>query len=940
MFHGMPSGRQVFAIKGGLREERGERNRAKGGEKEKGKGEGAEAKGPNQRWDFAALFASAASGNPDPPFAWWFSFANARFVLVSEVASGEREQGAGLPFLLGFDLIGRDLVEEVERHGAKKMDGSEETSGRARSSSASRAAGGAGFSGSIDFSRGPNGCIWGWDQEEEEEKKKEDFVREEEKEELRRLLSFGIGGNGAGGGGGDVSLREWLDRAGRAVELLECLHVFRQVLEAAHKQGVVVGNVRPSCFVISPSNRVSFIESASFSTSGLGGSSSSAQGEGTEAFPEGPSSLLRDADGNAEKTTFPTKPILLMESSWYTSPEEADGAPATYASDVFRLGVLLFELFCAFDSLEDKLTAMADLRHRILPRQLLLNWPKEASFCLWLLHPQPDTRPKMSEVLRSEFLNRQINFLEEGESVSKISEEIEDQELLREFLLHLQYQKLDVAHRLHDAIACISSDIQEIQDQRSILTQNSFLKLNRDGHSSSLFTKIDQPARKRCRPDYKNELNNLGSEDPESVTELQIHQQNIAVKSSRLMKNFKKLEAAYFSARCRKSKSTHRPPNKPVPVSRCGTGSAVWTKQSSIDDTVLKGHGGREGKWVVSSFLEDLCKYLSFSKLKVRVNLKQGDLLNTMNLVCSMGFDRDKEFFATAGVNKKIKVFECDMILNKDRDIHYPIVEMINKSKLSCICWNSYIKSQIASSDFEGVVKVWDVTRSQSLAEMKEHERRVWSVDFSLTDPTKFVSGSDDGTVKLWSINKAGSTGSIRTKANVCSVQFHPDSAYSLAVGSANHRVYCYDLRNLRMPFCTLPGHTKTVSYVRYLDASHLVSASTDNTLTLWNLPTCTTSAADNILQTFSGHTNNQNFVGLSVYDGYIATGSETNEVFVYHKSFPMPILSYKFGSADQISSQSNNDATQFVSCVCWQGQSTMLLAANSSGSIKFLEMV
>ncbi|XP_042416986.1 protein SPA1-RELATED 4-like isoform X2 [Zingiber officinale] len=739
------------------------------------------------------------------------------------------------------------------------MDGSEETSGRARSSSASRAADGAGFSGSIDFSRGPNGCIWGWDQEEEEEKKKEDFVREEEKEELRRLLSFGIGGNGAGGGAGDVSLREWLDRPGRAVELLECLHVFRQVLEAAHKQGVVVGNVRPSCFVISPFNRVSFIESASCSTSGLGGSSSSAQGEGTEAFPEGPSSLLRDADGNAEKTTFPTKPILLMESSWYTSPEEADGAPATYASDVFRLGVLLFELFCAFDSLEDKLTAMADLRHRILPRQLLLNWPKEASFCLWLLHPQPDTRPKMSEVLRSEFLNRQINFLEEGESVSKISEEIEDQELLREFLLHLQYQKLDVAHRLHDAIACISSDIQEIQDQRSILTQNSFLKLNRDGHSSSLFTKIDQPARKRCRPDYKNKLNNLGSEDPESVTELQIHQQNIAVRSSRLMKNFKKLEAAYFSARCRKSKSTHRPPNKLVPVSRSGTGSAVWTERSSIDDTVLKGHGGgREGKWVVSSFLEDLCKYLSFSKLKVRVNLKQGDLLNTMNLVCSMGFDRDKEFFATAGVNKKIKVFECDMILNKDRDIHYPIVEMINKSKLSCICWNSYIKSQIASSDFEGVVKVWDVTRSQSLAEMKEHERRVWSVDFSLTDPTKFVSGSDDGTVKLWSINKAGSTGSIRTKANVCSVQFHPDSAYSLAVGSADHRVYCYDLRNLRMPFCTLPGHTKTVSYVRYLDASHLVSASTDNTLTLWNLPTCTTSAADNILQTFSGHTNNQ----------------------------------------------------------------------------------
>jgi WD40 repeat protein len=38
---------------------------------------------------------------------------------------------------------------------------------------------------------------------------------------------------------------------------------------------------------------------------------------------------------------------------------------------------------------------------------------------------------------------------------------------------------------------------------------------------------------------------------------------------------------------------------------------------------------------------------------------------------------------------------------------------------------------------------------------MREHERRVWSVDFSLADPTMLASGSDDGSVKLWSINQA-----------------------------------------------------------------------------------------------------------------------------------------------------------------------------------------
>lgn len=37
-------------------------------------------------------------------------------------------------------------------------------------------------------------------------------------------------------------------------------------------------------------------------------------------------------------------------------------------------------------------------------------------------------------------------------------------------------------------------------------------------------------------------------------------------------------------------------------------------------------------------------------------------------------------------------------------------------------------------------------------------------------------------------------------------------------------------------------------------------------------------------LRTFRGHTNEKNFVGLTVNSEYLACGSETNEVFVYHK--------------------------------------------------------
>lgn len=45
--------------------------------------------------------------------------------------------------------------------------------------------------------------------------------------------------------------------------------------------------------------------------------------------------------------------------------------------------------------------------------------------------------------------------------------------------------------------------------------------------------------------------------------------------------------------------------------------------------------------------------------------------------------------------------------------MHCPVVEMSTRSKLSCLSWNKYIKSHIASSDYEGIITVWDVNTHQ-----------------------------------------------------------------------------------------------------------------------------------------------------------------------------------------------------------------------------------
>lgn len=51
-------------------------------------------------------------------------------------------------------------------------------------------------------------------------------------------------------------------------------------------------------------------------------------------------------------------------------------------------------------------------------------------------------------------------------------------------------------------------------------------------------------------------------------------------------------------------------------------------------------------------------------------------------------------------------------------------------------------------------LQLWDATTSQAFAYYNEHEERAWSVDFSLIDPARFASGSDDCSVKLWNMTE------------------------------------------------------------------------------------------------------------------------------------------------------------------------------------------
>ncbi|KAJ1970243.1 hypothetical protein IWQ62_000070 [Dispira parvispora] len=414
----------------------------------------------------------------------------------------------------------------------------------------------------------------------------------------------------------------------------------------------------------------------------------------------------------------------------------------------------------------------------------------------------------------------------------------------------------------------------------------------------------------------------------------------------------------------------------------------------------------------LEEFTQTLATCTRFRSFRPVATLRYGDMINSSSIVASIEFDRDDEYFATAGVTRKIKVFDYTPIQvhmdtldqatvsdlmhdtavddswalaslagenreglltphrrsirgmstdNTALNHHYPVREMVCRSKISCLSWNPYIKTQLANSDYDGMVTLWDAHVGTQIQTFTEHEKRAWSVDFSRTDPTRLASGSDDTKVKIWSTGSNQAVMTLDSKANICCVKFNPSSSHYLSFGSADHYIYYYDLRQPRQALTVFKGHRKAVSYVKFLNSRELVSASTDSTLKLWNIEDTATQGGTTSLggdqdrtgvpppfqmnnrcvRTFGGHVNEKNFVGLSVVGDWVSCGSENNCAYTYYKSLSQPMFSVPFSTQALVGEEAvAEDPSVFVSSVCWKKDAKVLLAANSQGTVRVLQLV
>ncbi|KAM4722567.1 E3 ubiquitin-protein ligase COP1 isoform 2-T2 [Rhinophrynus dorsalis] len=469
-------------------------------------------------------------------------------------------------------------------------------------------------------------------------------------------------------------------------------------------------------------------------------------------------------------------------------------------------------------------------------------------------------------------------------------------QILMEFLKVARRNKREQLEQIQKELSVLEEDIKRVEEMSGLYSPRS---------EDSTVPQFEAPSPSHSIIDSTEYSQPPGFSGNSQTKKQPWYNSTLASRRKRLTAHFEDLEQCYFSTRMARVSDDSR-------------------TVSQLDE-----------------FQECLSKFTRYNSVRPLATLSYAsDLYNGSSIVSSIEFDRDCDYFAIAGVTKKIKVYEYGTVIQDAVDIHYPENEMTCNSKISCISWSSYHKNLLASSDYEGTVILWDGFTGQRSKVYQEHEKRCWSVDFNLMDPKLLASGSDDAKVKLWSTNLDNSVASIEAKANVCCVKFSPSSRYHLAFGCADHCVHYYDLRNTKQPIMVFKGHRKAVSYAKFVNGDEIVSASTDSQLKLWNVsrPHC--------LRSFKGHINEKNFVGLASNGDYIACGSENNSLYLYYKGLSKTLLTFKFDTVKSVldKDRKEDDTNEFVSAVCWRalpdGESNVLIAANSQGTIKVLELV
>ncbi|KAI9000016.1 WD40-repeat-containing domain protein [Gaertneriomyces semiglobifer] len=141
----------------------------------------------------------------------------------------------------------------------------------------------------------------------------------------------------------------------------------------------------------------------------------------------------------------------------------------------------------------------------------------------------------------------------------------------------------------------------------------------------------------------------------------------------------------------------------------------------------------------------------------------------------------------------------------------------------------------IFSASTDKTLGIWDATTGERIKKLKGHTEYINTCAATRRGQDMIVSGSDDGSVKIWDPREKHPVVDLEGKWPVTSVSFGRDEGI-VYTGGIDNMIQAWDLRKKEVIY-RLAGHLDTVTGLRTSpDGSHLLSTAMDNTCRVWDI--------------------------------------------------------------------------------------------------------
>lgn len=158
--------------------------------------------------------------------------------------------------------------------------------------------------------------------------------------------------------------------------------------------------------------------------------------------------------------------------------------------------------------------------------------------------------------------------------------------------------------------------------------------------------------------------------------------------------------------------------------------------------------------------------------------------------------------------------------------------ELINAVKISAD------KTKLATCSSKGLIRVYEFESGKEIVTLSGHTKGVSDIVFSPVDSNTIASGSDDLTIRLWSISKAKCIRILKKHTYHITTVLFNSKGNLLISGAADETIVIWDLATARS-LKTLSAHSDPVSSICLTpDDTVVVSASHDGLMRLFDTET------------------------------------------------------------------------------------------------------